>query len=148
MGVHQWHVQVGHPQLWLSLLPALVDGGSHREGHCVKYAGGELGTERKGEAHPSLLLSHLHLSDQEAKNELCQCQSTEPHPASRTAICFVCWEPFDQLDAPCLPLCYSAWSWSPSWQYRHSSHMEDKQLTDPINPCSAHHHSYSNPLSF
>ncbi len=43
MGVHQWHVQAGHSQLWLNLVPTLVGRGGHSEGHCMMKYGGRAG---------------------------------------------------------------------------------------------------------
>ncbi len=113
MGVHQWHVQAGYSQLWLTPLRSLVGRGSYSEGCCVMKYGGRTGRswgwrDEKTLIPPSSCLIKACLTNKQTPD--CRCQSLnliqvglQSTPASRTATCFFV-RAGRPIRCPCLPL--------------------------------------------
>lgn len=136
--MHQWHVQAGHSQLWLTPLPTLVGRGGHREGYRLwgSREGGGRGVKDGENTQPSLLLSHLTPDSRCQSLNLIQVDF-QTTPTSRTATCFFAESrSTNQMPLSATPLICMTLG-APSLQYLHSSHKKDKQLTDAINSYSA-----------
>lgn len=146
MGVHQWHVQAGHSQLWLSPLPTLVGRGSHSEGHRVKY-GGKGGRswgwrEDRTLIPPSCCLMYACLTNKQTPDSRCQSLNLiqvgfQTTPASRTAMCFFAESrPTNQMPlSATLLICMTLGA--PHYNIYTQATRKTKQLTDAINSFSA-----------
>lgn len=119
--MHQWHVQAGHSQLWLTRLPTLVGRGGHSEGYRVwgSREGGGRGVKDGENTQPSLRLSHLRLFWQTSKHRILDVNHwtssrwifRPPQPVELQRVSLL--RAGRPIRCPCLPLRWSAWRWEP-----------------------------------
>lgn len=155
MGVHQWHVQAGHSQLWLTPVSTLVGRGGHSEEHFVMKYGGRAGRSRRwreeGNAHPSLLLSHL--TNKQTPDSRCQSLKLiqvgflrPPQPVELQRVSLL--RAGRPIRCPCLPLCMTLGS--SYYNIYTQNHQKTNSWPMPLTHYSACHHSLlkSNPFYF